>query len=365
MVIEIGPNDSKVGWMDREDPDKQEKARRYIDTPDEAPDDATVHEGERGGIYYETDDTVSPSQGDTSSGSVTDFAQTMAVSDWPERHMQLSEEDIRHKTEDIWTRANPEVAQHVLSRFTGFRDKSPQSAYVFSEEEIVMRPDTDEETVAHEFGHATLGTYGFNVNDMGNMLAHFYANEVPDVEFGRPVPEVAEELVAARLSDPHIPDDNKEKTKENLAEVKERYAGIELQREDMHVFIPDDWEGEEPPEQVQRLVEAVNTAWDRQIDAKKDPEHNAREYIIGKPYSATNAHETMAMTHETMQGGVADPVAVENLYKNQQELLDAYTDIFTPAAIQQDMLNELYKSFGPNSVWEEMPYPDAEGVLQS
>lgn len=45
------------------------KGRRYIDDPSEAPEDAEVHEGDRGGMYYETEGTdrdtdgVDPDQG--------------------------------------------------------------------------------------------------------------------------------------------------------------------------------------------------------------------------------------------------------------------------------------------------------------
>lgn len=343
--------------------EKVAKARRYVDNPNEAPEGVSIEEGPQGGLYYETEGADEGEEGTTES-EVQTMVDDMAIDEWPDEHSILSEEELRNETGRILDRYDESVAKTTLNHLTGLKNQSKQASFRFGERDIVFRPDTQTETLAHEFGHATLGSYGFTVNDIGNMLAHFYAGKVPEIDFGDDVGEVAESLVEDRLNNPKIPEERKEETREALEDVKERYSGLEFQREDMHVFIPDDWEGEIPQEKMRDLANAVNNAWDKMIDASKGEDVDAKDYIIGKPYSGTNAHETMAMTHEVMQGDVADPNAMENLYLRQQELLNAYTKIFDPADTQKDMLNELFKNFGPNKVWNEVPYPEVEGLLQ-
>lgn len=346
--------------------EKISKARRYIDSPDEAPTGAEVEEGPKGGLYYETGNVSQEGDddGDDSGGDVQEMVNNMPIDDWPEERAVFSAEDVRYEVGTVVDRYDEDIARNAMSHLKGIRDKESGSAYRMQEHDIVFRADVDQETIAHELGHETLASYGFQITDIGNMAPNFYASEIPPFKFGEPVPQTAEAMVEKRLNNPNFPEEKREATLEALEKVKERYEGMELRREDMHVGIPDDWDGGDIPDEVYDLADAVNTAWERQIDAHRDEEEDAQDYIIGKKYSATNAHETMAMTHEMMQGEVADPYAMENLYVRQQELLGAYVELFEPRDIQKGMLNQLYKSFGPNQVWDELPYPEVEGVLE-
>lgn len=344
--------------------EKISKARRYIDSPDEAPAGAEVQEGARGGIYYETGEVESQEGESDSTTEPQEMVDNIPIEDWPEEHAVLSSDDVRFEVSTIVDRYDEDIARNAMSHLAGIRDKESGSAYRMQEHDIVFRADVDQETIAHELGHETLASFGFQITDIGNMAPNFYASEIPEFKFGEPVAETADALVESRLNNPDFPEDKREKTLEALEQVKERYEGMELRREDMHVGIPEDWDAEDIPDEVYDLADAVNTAWEKQIDAHRSEDEDAQDYIIGKKYSATNAHETMAMTHEMMQGEVADPYAMENLYVRQQELLGAYVELFEPRKFQKDMLNQLYKNFGPNQVWDELPYPEAEGVLQ-
>lgn len=337
------------------------KAQRYIDHPDEAPEGVEVQEGPEGGLYYETEDVA----GDGSSGggrSVSSMVDNLPIDHWPEGHAHLSADQLREETRTLFDRTDDAVAVHVLDHLEHFRNKSKRSGYSFKEDRISFRPDADTETISHEVGHAILGSYGYTIADVGNSFAHFYVGEVPDFEFGATVEEVLNEMAEEYL-DRDMSEEVREETETRFEEMIETHGDKTIEREDMYVkFAGEDFE--DVPDGVRKLARQVNAAWERMADAKVSEDADASEYIINQPYSAVNAHETMAMTHETMQGDVADPVAVENLYRRHPELLDAYVNLFEPGRIQRDMLNELFKTFGANGVWDDLPYPEAEGVLE-
>jgi hypothetical protein len=335
------------------------KDRVYVDSPDKVPEQYEVQEGEEGGLYYETEGT---SETDTS--DPVDAASNVSVDKWPEEHAILSAEQVQQTTASNIERTDPEVASDFVNNFDGFQDETTVSAWRFKENDIMLRPGDAEETIAHEMGHGALGVYGVTVSDQANMFAHFYQGEVPEMEFGQPVPDVAEQMADKLLDNPDAPEEKKEEVKENLEEIRERYGETTLEREDMYLFIDESQMDVEPSDQIRELAEAVNVAWDRQIEAAKDDEMDEGGFIIGQPYSSTNPHETMSMTHETLMGDVADPHAIENLYRRQPELLDAWTNVFEPRSIQADILNQLYDEFGPNEAFEDVPYPEHQGVLE-
>lgn len=93
------------------------------------------------------------------------------------------------------------------------------------------------------------------------------------------------------------------------------------------------WDGFRPnPEtaedRIHNLVSAVNKSWykqARQLEESSDT-YETYSYHIGSGYSATNAHETMAMTHQVMQDG--DTTAIMNVMDEHPWLAAAYLDVF-------------------------------------
>lgn len=86
-------------------------------------------------------------------------------------------------------------------------------------------------------------------------------------------------------------------------------------------------------ERMERLGKATNEAWYRQakmteVVGKDDAELTT----IKSNYSATNAHETLAQTHEVMQTSDLSDLefdrAARALVEHHPEMLDAYTDVF-------------------------------------
>jgi hypothetical protein len=81
-------------------------------------------------------------------------------------------------------------------------------------------------------------------------------------------------------------------------------------------------------DKVENLVSAVNRAWykqAKQFETSSDIFDNM-SYYIGSGYSATNAHETMAQTHQVMQDG--DTLAVTNMIDRHPSLVAAYVELF-------------------------------------
>jgi len=97
----------------------------------------------------------------------------------------------------------------------------------------------------------------------------------------------------------------------------------------------ENWEGFEPnPEtteqRIDNLVSAVNRAWYKQAKMfENDPaDFGNSAYSIGSGYSATNAQETMAKTHEVLQNG--DQLATSHLIEEHPYLVAAYVELFEP-----------------------------------
>ena len=93
------------------------------------------------------------------------------------------------------------------------------------------------------------------------------------------------------------------------------------------------WDGFDPNpethnERIDNLVSAVNRAWykqAKQFETSSDTFDNM-SYYIGSGYSATNAHETMAQTHQVMQEG--DELAVTNVIDRHPYLVASYVELF-------------------------------------
>lgn len=334
-----------------------DKRKVYIDDPSEAPPDANVQEGERGGLYYETEQGEERPDDTDGESRISELIENTEVREWPEEHTIYSVSDVKQIFGELSGRGDPDVMATTLENIQAIEDRVKQSAHRKDDQVTQFRPDADFEVYAHEFGHAVLSTHGLTVPDAGNMFAHFYAQQVPTFEEGQTMPEVAENLLEMRRE---RRGEVEEGLQQKLDEIQKEYEGVELNREDAHIHLDRDaMPFDDPnnvPEELDRLSTELNQAWERMLDAEEAERDN---YIIGKAYSATNPHETMSMTHEMLQGDAAIPKAIENLYIRHPGLLDAYLDVFEPADVQKEMINQVYDYFGGNEYFDNLPFPEA------
>lgn len=130
-----------------------------------------------------------------------------------------------------------------------------------------------------------------------------------------------------------------------------RYATDEdFEREDT---VDDDRTDEEV---VEDLMSAVNVAWHK-MATETERGHGVRS--IGSNYSKTNAHETLAMTHETMQSNT-NPTAALTLHDKYPDLMEAYLDVFEPSDEVKEVYNEAYDDSPWASPFDEHPYPEVD-----
>lgn len=95
---------------------------------------------------------------------------------------------------------------------------------------------------------------------------------------------------------------------------------------------------ETPEEAVENLTTAANRAWYKQAKhMEKNPDDfETNQYAIGSGYSAANAHETIAKTHEVIQTGNAFETL--SLMDQHPYLVSAYTDVFDVPELVKDTI---------------------------
>jgi len=269
--------------------------------------------------------------------------------------------------DELFERTDSHVAHQVLSHAGTITDEYPHSRYDDDAREVVIGPNSDDEQIAHEYGHATVAAYGYSIEEYGHALTQFYNGRAsPAIEFGRPMVDVYYEIAQdqiAYMEENGAPEDQIQQESQKLQEVleflDEDFGDTVLDKEDL--MLTSDAEEGTP---VDTLVQEVNNAWERQIEALQSEEADIGDYSLVAEYSSLNADETMAMLHESMQGGVGRPDTLENLYNRHDELLSAYLEIYEPGLVQKAMFNHLFDNFGNNAAFDERPYPEAEGVLE-
>ncbi len=125
---------------------------------------------------------------------------------------------------------------------------------------------------------------------------------------------------------------------------------------------PDAALGGEAPESdeaaMAQLAERANEAWYRQAVLKREYNSDvAADATIGATYSATNAHETVAKLHETMQSpgaassglgasSVNTSQVADSLVNYHPELLEAYRQTFEISPSMKQELNDALEESG-------------------
>ena len=171
-------------------------------------------------------------------------------------------------------------------------------------------------TVNHELAHGVAELYGYDVDDAAVDVANDYgvgADNPPDEHYEAHGIDGADDLKFDRVRDPDAPDG------------------------------------------VEGLIGAVNEAVERQYDAAIGGGSAWDNLTIGDSYSATNAHETLALTHESLSfdpdanDGEGIEVAedgVEALATFHPDLLEAYVEVLEPSDWATDRLQEHFDDPG-------------------
>lgn len=118
-----------------------------------------------------------------------------------------------------------------------------------------------------------------------------------------------------------------------------------------------DAESLEPEEAVEQLFEDVNRAWYSMASKREKGASRSRVGSIGSTYSESNAHETMSMTHETMQAG-RSPSDAAVLMDKHPDLLESYLNVFEPDDDVKAVLNETHEDSAV-SPFDDTPFPEA------
>lgn len=295
---------------------------------------------------------------------VYERVQEIPIKDWP-NGAYMSQDEIRNNTSAMLNRSDSEVREKFFEDIEELLDRASRSGYNLDGGQMQFRPDAMNETLMHEVGHALLGSAGYDVTPEANGFAYFYSGEIPDFEEGEPLDEVFIRMVDEKIEKltahhPALVDyDMVDHLKQKKEEARQRFGGQEVQ---MDMFYLDARDDAIESEEVETLVEELNEAWKRQVDAHRDEELDESEYVIGEDYSATNAHETFAMLNEELQGDTADPNTMEVLLLNHGSLLEAYLELFEPRDIQKEVMNQVHR-INPNRSHfpeDEVPFPEVD-----
>lgn len=170
----------------------------------------------------------------------------------------------------------------------------------------------------HEFGHGVADAYGFGIS-----------------------------VDAARETDIRYDTD------------ETNFVEIDLSRDDIDEFKLTQKEGIDAPDEILRLVEAVNQAWikiQRTVQEGGDPD----EVVVYNNYGSITAHEVLAQLHEEMQTDKLPVRTHANFFHEHPELTAAYVAVFEPADRMKDLLTYLYNDNPENPAFDSDPYPTRE-----
>jgi hypothetical protein len=139
-----------------------DKGRVYIDSPDEAPDNVEVQEGEQGGLYYETDTGSSNDAGDEYSGSVNlDGMDREQQSEVKQLIEGAAEKGWMSNVTGVTTEPEAEVSSSAVAAYNPFSeelyinpDKFDEETLAKGEESGWLVSGTKDGMFAHEIGHA-------------------------------------------------------------------------------------------------------------------------------------------------------------------------------------------------------------------
>ena len=295
----------------------------------EAPEGATIIEGDRGGLYY-----IPAGEGDGGEGipeGQEDEAVKSAIADMDidaedealgERATEKYEKNAIQNADNL---KDPEVAKEMFDNIgelfvndfrTGLNFSAGKTTDQASFEIQAARRD---ETFQHEFGHAIADAYGFGVS-----------------------------TDAAREGDLSYDSD------------EDNFVEIDLGRNDVDEFRLTQLEDKDAPEEVENLIEATNQAWEKMQRTAAEG-GSVDDVVVRDNYGSISAHETLAQMHETMQTDRLPTTGHANFFDEHPELTRAYVDVADPADRMKDLLSHLHEDRGAeNSPFDENPYPDRE-----
>lgn len=225
---------------------------------------------------------------------------------------------------------DPQVSQDMFDHLgKGVRDDdSAPSLYSvagYSQDEASMNfpSETNWQIASHEYGHLLADTYGYNDGEKGSLATAAYAERVGENPDADPFIQVDPEHPEARLS---------------------QHNGE---------FVDD------VPENVERFIESANEGWARTQRANRDPDADHEDYTVDRNYSATSAHEFVAVTSEYMQSDT--PPDDDSFIKNQPDVVWNYTQVFEPSDTMKGHMNEMHHDEDTDDPFPNAPFPDHDG----
>jgi hypothetical protein len=393
-----------------------DKERVYVDSPADVPEEYDVQEGTAGGVYYETDNqtdssdvapqdminidatdiepddfiNVGGNEGFVSSvdmnngwiditfadGSTATVKQGEQVAIDDDRDVSEIETVFEREAVDriefsdfgsaLYT--EEKAREDAVSFFNGMKNKdivnrisqevdifddADASVYRSTENAIQLSDNSPDGVLTHEMAHAIADIYGFDTPDAGTVVANVFTRDMSTIEIGANI----KDWVNNQL------DKKKSGASPSLhSQIDAMRVKVDQIFDDDEVFEESDFKFNEPdddaPEEIKTLVQASNDTWERQIEATDDPDEINDEYHLGRDYSATHAHETLAVAFELLKGGRLDEQGIENLWTKHPDMLEAFIGVIEPSEGARVLLNEAFESFGPNEVFDEMPYPE-------
>lgn len=192
--------------------------------------------------------------------------------------------------------------------FSAGRDKERSS--------FEVQPAARSPTFHHEFGHAIADGHGYGIS-----------------------------VDAAREADTRYDSD------------EDNFVPVDLDRDDLDEFKLTQLEDGDPPDEVQRLMEAVNDAWEETQRVGQEDSDELVDYVPKTNYGALNAHEFLGQLHEELQGDTLPRNA--NWFYRYDDLLPAYLDVAEPSDRVKELITFLHNN-REGSPFDEDPYPDIE-----
>lgn len=285
--------------------------------------------------------------------------------DWPDKdgpfssQIGMDPQDVTSEVAAQFRRSKVDIEDQVLDHLGQVRDKVPRSVFDNESKDIIFSADGDTDVVHHELTHAIIDSFGYDTDNETNVFSTFYNGSLDNIEIGDSFYDVIEAQAESRINDTLAPlSGKKQEFRDQLKRAKNEFKDKEV-TEDMFLLTGGD---EDTPEEFDRLIDEINESWKTIYETDKDEDTTSA--FIMKPYSGTNAHETFAMFNELMQGGSVNKKDLEIVFQFHESLLDAYLDVYEPASLQKQMLNEVWEEMQDEEVefqvFDEKPFPDVE-----
>lgn len=236
-------------------------------------------------------------------------------------------------------------------------DLGDRNAWDSKEQKLMFKEDPSQDVTAHEYAHVLADSHGYDTDHDGkgiNIVAKMGVRNVMPIEFGIPLGESVEnalEVWEERMPAYDLTDD----VRDMLSE--ERFDNV-IERED---FMLTKRGNEEVPDEVDRLIDEVNKAWNDIMDMAQDGNiEKAHNRCPLRPYASTNAHEMLATVSQIAQSTTGDEAHLRTVWEFYPDMLTAYTDVYEPSEQAKQMLNTFYDNEAMEDIFEGKPYPEVE-----